>query len=116
MLIFRLKKREMWVMFFNPKFMDNILSHFYSPCYRANWAIFDINNTSVGVKKIYALNDYRERALLWEWLSNNLPNSNWIFMGDFNMIENIQDKRWGLYITRKEMNFTFGQRLRENLN
>lgn len=41
----------------------------------------------IGVRNIYAPNDYKERVVLWEWCSSNLPKVYWIFVGDFNMVE-----------------------------
>ena len=42
---------------------------------------------------IYDPNDYRDRVSLWDWLAGNLPEAKWIIHGDFNMVENSQDKK-----------------------
>lgn len=67
--------------------MDRVVSHNYSPCHRAIWAIFKINGCNIGICNIYAPNDYRDRAVLWDWLADSLPEVNWIVLGDFNMID-----------------------------
>lgn len=74
------------VLLINPKWVEKIVSNFYSPCHRTIGEIFNINNTFVGIYNIYTSNDYREISLLWDWLVDNLLESNWIFMGDLNMI------------------------------
>lgn len=49
----------------------------------------------IGVCNIYAPNDYREQETLWEWLTSGLSKVYWIFLGDFNMVENKEDKNEG---------------------
>ena len=50
---------------------------------------------SFGLCNFYSPNVYRDRATLWEWASNNLPNTRWIFISDFNMVEHREDKIGG---------------------
>lgn len=77
----------------NLGWMSYIIEHNFSPSHRAIWVIFNINGVKVGICNIYAPNDYRARESLWDWLAINLPDANWIVLGDFNMVENSQDKK-----------------------
>ncbi|XP_059077178.1 uncharacterized protein LOC131876287 [Cryptomeria japonica] len=54
-----------------------------------------------GICSVYAANDYTERSMFWSWLSS-LPDIPWMFGGDFNMIENQEDKLGGLPFSWKE--------------
>lgn len=78
-----------------PQWAEKIISNNSSPCHRAMWVIFKHKDIFIGVCNIYAPNDYIDYVALWEWLSNGLPKAHWIFVGDFNMVENREDKSGG---------------------
>ncbi|XP_059076993.1 uncharacterized protein LOC131876187 [Cryptomeria japonica] len=78
----------------NPRWSNHITNKGCSPCNRAVWASINVDNTLIGVCSIYASNDYKERSALWDWIAS-LPNIPWILGGDFNMIENCDDKMGG---------------------
>ena len=58
-----------------PKWADSILQHGCSRCQRALWVTFKYEEDIIGVCNIYALNDYRERVVIWDWCSSNLPKA-----------------------------------------
>jgi hypothetical protein len=89
------------VILLSPKWGPRIKCHGISPCNRALWLILEINNRQFGICAIYASNDYSERASFWSWLSL-LPDIPWVFGGDFNMIENQEDKMGGLPFSWKD--------------
>lgn len=69
-----------------PKWKASILCSEISPCNRAVWVSIKDGDSTFGICTVYAPNDYRERADLWQWISS-LPDIPWIVGGDFNMIE-----------------------------
>lgn len=82
-------------MIINNTWSSLVKDHGTSPCNRVAWVIMKIGGLKFGVYLVYASNDYRDRINLWKWLTT-LPNITWIFGGDFNMIENVEDKSRGL--------------------
>lgn len=76
----------------NHVWVDRIIGDGTSPCQRAQWVLFKHVNKCFGICNLYDANEYKNRALFWDWLSSNLPKVNWIFIGDFNMIESGDDK------------------------
>ncbi len=62
--------------------------------HRKLWVQFDgILRGKLGVGNIYALNESQDRCRLWEKMLVQLPsNCRWILVGDFNMVEFIEDK------------------------
>lgn len=61
---------------------------------RAFWIrLSGLPGGDLGILNIYAPNDPRERTTLWQELTTSLPTDcRWLASGDFNMVENIQDK------------------------
>ncbi|KAG0558298.1 hypothetical protein KC19_10G017200, partial [Ceratodon purpureus] len=61
---------------------------------RAHWFILQgIPGGDVGFVNIYVPNDSPTRCLLWETLARDLPpQSRWILLGDFNIVEHRADK------------------------
>lgn len=41
---------------------DKMINHGISPCHKTLWTTFNIEGQIVGIRNIYASNDYRERA------------------------------------------------------
>lgn len=80
-----------------------------SPCNRVVWATFVKGDTRFGVCSMYAPNDYKERIVLWKWLLD-LPNIPWVVGGDFNMVENDEDKKGGLNLEWKSHEKLFWMR------
>ena len=79
-------------MLVGPKWADSIVQHGCSRCQRALWVTFKTGEDIIGISNICAPNDYKERIVLGEWCSSNLPKASWIFVGVFNMIEKGSDK------------------------
>ena len=90
----------------NPKWGPRIKSFGISPCNRANWLIFNYNNSEFGICSLYVDNDYIQRANFWSCLTL-LPDIPWMFGGDFNMIEAHEDKLGGLPFSWKEQEKLF---------
>jgi len=61
---------------------------------RAQWFILSgFPGGEVGIINVYAPNDSQTRCQLWESMIRELPtNCRWILAGDFNMVENRNDK------------------------
>lgn len=85
----------------SPKWGPKIKIFGFSPCNRAIWLIFNHNDMEFGVCSVYAANDYMERSSFWTWLTS-LPDIPWMFGGDFNMVENQEDKMGGLPFSWKD--------------
>jgi hypothetical protein len=41
---------------------------------------------------IYSSNDGEKRVAFWNWMVNELSEAPWFVCGDFNMVENPEDK------------------------
>lgn len=50
-----------------------------------------VNNHSFGIINFYTPNDV-ERSLLWWWIADSLPPTNWVLCDNFNIVEDIFDK------------------------
>ncbi|CAM6095494.1 unnamed protein product [Calypogeia fissa] len=51
------------------------------------WAKFDGHEGPIFLGAIYAPRDRQKCIALWQWMVEHLPQENWIFAGDFNMLE-----------------------------
>lgn len=78
----------------NPKWANKVVKWGQSPYERAVWAIIQNDNSTFGFCSIYASNDYQERGVMWEWFAK-LKDIPWLLGGDFNMVNNVQDKQGG---------------------
>eukprot|EP00249_Psilotum_nudum_P003895 c17395_g1_i3 orf=13-273(+) len=60
-----------------------------------------INTTKekVTIINVYAPNNSREREELWRQIDEMIDSGKYVIMGDFNMIEQEQDKRGGVSST-----------------
>lgn len=59
---------------------------------RAAWAQLQHENSLISVAVIYTPSDSsRARALLWHKLKGELPNGDWVIVGDFNLTESPLD-------------------------
>jgi hypothetical protein len=58
---------------------------------QAAWVQLSSSEGDFGIVSIYAPQSSREKALLWHVLKTQLPSEDWIFYGDFNMIEYAED-------------------------
>mgnify|MGYP000252850560 CR=1 FL=1 len=68
---------------------------------RAQFLILEHGESRWGYLNVYAPNHASARARLWEEIYLSLPEDveNWIVGGDFNMLEDPQDRRGGSMIT-----------------
>ena len=85
----------------SPRWGSRIKSFGLSPCNRVVLLILNHNNMDFGICSIYATNDHNKISMFWSWLSS-LTDIPWIFGGDFNMLENQEDKMGGLPFSWKE--------------
>ena len=99
----------------NPYWGRYIKSAGSSPCNRVAWIVIEFNGTSFGVFSIYAPNEVKDRIILWDWL-HNLANIPWILAGDFNMVENQDDKSGGLPFAWKHQEKFYWDRCKHKLN
>ena len=79
------------------------------------WAIIDFNGSSFGVCSIYAPNEVKDQIILWNLLCN-LSNIPWILAGDFNMVENQEDKLGGLPFAWKHQEKIYWDQCKHKLN
>ena len=68
---------------------------------RAQFFILEMEETRWGILNIYAPNHASARARLWEEIYLTTPGdeNKWIVGGDFNMLEDPQDRRGGNMLT-----------------
>ena len=67
---------------------------------RAQWMVLQWGQVRVGLLNIYAPNHASARAVFWEQILAALPRvDSWCVGGDFNMIEDVQDRRGGSLTT-----------------
>ena len=60
---------------------------------RAQYVIMEFHNKKVGILNLYAPNSSRERLKMWIELDRSLPTvDHWCIAGDFNMIEDPEDR------------------------
>ena len=60
---------------------------------RAQYVIMKFHNKKVGFLNLYAPNSARERLKMWIELNSSLPVvDHWCVVGDFNMIDDPDDK------------------------
>lgn len=55
------------------------------------WCTIDTPIRSFSISSVYAPNERARRKDLWEWMDTNLHDGNWLFLGDWNMIEFYDD-------------------------
>lgn len=100
----------------NPKWESHIVEHGYSPCQRIIWVSLKRDEIVYGICNVYASNNYRERAELWDWCCSNLPKIHWVFVGDFNMVEHRADKSGGLAHSWKGNELFFWHKFKRKFN
>lgn len=81
----------------NPQLATNIIQHGVILQSQGVWIQIDHPMTGkLGIANIYAPNSSTDRITLWRHLFDTLEASiPWIFIGDWNMVENFQDQRSG---------------------
>lgn len=74
---------------------DRIIDHGIITPGRAQFILLQwTKDTRIGIINVYGFNDTSSRARLWNQIRNFLlPEAQWIIAGDFNMIEQIEDKQ-----------------------
>lgn len=55
------------------------------------WALTFINGQLIGFCLVYTSNYAKERCELWDWMAKELPSVDWVIVGDFNMVEFVND-------------------------
>ena len=67
---------------------------------RAQWIILHIGEDRIGFLNVYAPNVANGRAEFWTLLGDSLPTADhWCVGGDFNMLEDPEDRRGGSFAT-----------------
>lgn len=77
---------------FAPKWWPLLIDHSIDPTNCAIWVLFNVDGHPFGLINIYISNDAAERADLWRWIANSIPDAYWVISGDFNMVESPNDK------------------------
>ena len=79
----------------------------------AQFLILEHEESRWGLLNVYAPNHASARARLWEEIYLSLPEDveNWIVGGDFNMLEDPQDRRGGSMITIQGLELANWERL-----
>lgn len=54
--------------------------------------LFFLNKRSFWIVNIYVSNNRLDKYILWNWLALSLPQAIWLLCGNFNMIENPDNK------------------------
>lgn len=49
------------------------------------WMKLQTNTRELHIGSIYAPNERRKRINLWKWMTDTLPQENWVFYRDWNM-------------------------------
>ena len=109
------RKKVEVALFLNLKWISHISDLGFSPCNRVAWVTLILNGSSFGVFSLYAPNDYKERILLWDWMTT-LPSILWIVGGDFNMIESLGDNIGGTPFEWKGSKKYHWDRFKQNLH
>jgi exonuclease III len=58
---------------------------------RIVWIKIKYAHSSFSIANVYAHNDAPSRTALWELMEQGLPHDHWIILGDYNMIEKVDD-------------------------
>lgn len=72
-----------------------------SPCNRACWVVFKVQESLVRVSGIYNPNGYRDRANLRGQQASSLPKAHWVVVGNFKIMELKEEKLGGLMAHQK---------------
>lgn len=55
------------------------------------WCTIDTSVGPISIGSVYAPNEQARRKALWDWMATHLHDGNWVFVGDWNMIEFFDD-------------------------